>query len=133
MWKEAVVVALSCALSASYAFAAPDPPKCRGNRKLVGSCFTIHGRMREANGARPIRIWRIGTDRVLGAWEPSDDPDVASLPKGLEKILDEDHQIFADFIVCPLTKERDGEMQTVCVESATRIVRTLIPPSKKEW
>lgn len=124
---------LSSVLGATCSFASPEPPKCKGNAKLVGDCFTVHGRMREGNGGPGIRIWRIGTDRVLGVWEPGDDdPDVAWLPDSIHRKLDEDHQIFANFVVCPLTKHTEDELQIVCVESAAQIVTTVIPPQKKE-
>jgi len=71
---------------------------------------------------------------MLGVWEPGeDDPGVAWLPRSVYRKLDEDHQIFADFIVCPLTRQTEDAMQIVCVESATHIVTTVIPSQKKEW
>jgi hypothetical protein len=134
MWSKVLAVTLSSALGAACSFALPDLPKCKGNAKLVGDCFAIHGRMREGNGSPGIRIWRVGTDRLLGVNVPGeDDPDVAWLPDSIYRKLDYDHQVFADFVVCPLTKQTEDEMQIVCVESATRIVRAVIPPQKKEW
>ena len=134
MWRKALATALSVALTATCSLAAPDPPKCKGNSKLVGDCFTVHGRMREGNGSPPIRIWRIGTDRLLGVGVPGeDDPDVAWVPDEIYKKLDDDHQVFADFVVCPLTRQTEDAMQLVCVESATRVVRAVIPAQKKEW
>jgi len=90
--------------------------------------------MRLVNGGPAIRIWRIGTDRILGVWEPDEnDPNVAWIPDRIyEKVSDYDHQIFADFEVCPLTEQKPDDMQIVCVESATHIVRTLEPVEKPE-
>ena len=133
MWRKALAVVLAASLGGTCSLALPEPPKCSGNPKLVGACFTVHGRMREGNGGPPIRIWPIGTDRMLGLWEPTDDTSVAWLPESLYRKMDEDHQIFADFLVCPLTKQTEDKLQIVCVESAARIVRTIIPPSKREW
>jgi hypothetical protein len=50
------------------------------------------------------------------------DPDVASLPDVIYNTNIRDQVVFADFVVCPLTKEKPGEMQMVCVESATNLV-----------
>ena len=33
-----------------------------------------------------------------------------------------DTEIYADFTVCPFTKERPGAMQMVCIESAENII-----------
>jgi len=134
MWRKIGIVALGCVVGWNCPAAPPQPKKCKGNKRLVGDCFTVHGRMREGNGGPAIRIWRIGTDRMLGVWEPDEnDPDVAWLSERIYRMLDDDHQVFANFVVCPLTKKTEDEMQIVCVESATRIVRAIIPPQKKEW
>jgi len=67
-------------------------------------------------------IWRIGTDRFLRA----EDEEI-KLPDNLDKAVSKagdayGRDIFGDFEVCPLTKERPGEMQTVCVESTNRLI-----------
>jgi hypothetical protein len=60
---------------------------------------------------------------MFGVWEPGEgEKDVSWLPDTIADKLDYDHQIFADFEVCPLTKEKPGELQIVCVQSATHIV-----------
>ena len=135
IWRKCFMAAVCCLLGANWSFAMPQAPKCKGNKRLVGDCFTVHGRMRLGEGGPAITIWRIGTDRLLGVYEPGeDDPNVAWIPDRIyEKVSDYDHQIFADFEVCPLTKQKPDEMQIVCVESATRIVRTVIPLQKPEW
>jgi hypothetical protein len=43
-------------------------------------------------------------------------PNVKDLLKGF------DDQVFANFTVCPLTRERPGRMQIVFVKSATNVV-----------
>jgi hypothetical protein len=124
MWRKVLAVTLGSALSATCSYASPDPPKCKGNAKLVGDCFTIHGRMQAGNGTPSIRIWRVGTKRMLGVPEGDEDgdPDVASLPDVIYRTNILDQAMFADFVVCPLTKEKPGAMQLVCVESATHLV-----------
>ena len=89
---------------------------CSSDPDLVGSCFRVHGRISAYNGTPTLRIWRIGTDRLLGV-----DNDIP-VPESLSRRLDWDVDAYADFEVCPFTPEREGEMQTVCVESAEHIV-----------
>jgi hypothetical protein len=58
-----------------------------------------------------MRIWRIGTNRILGV---QDGP----LPIELGEKMDWDVQAWGDFEVCPLTRQRPGWMQMVCIESS---------------
>ncbi len=60
------------------------------------------------------------------------DPEIVSLPDVLEKTDILNQAVFADFVVCPLTKEKPGAMQMVCVESATHLVLSGAGPQKKE-
>lgn len=94
----------------------------------------------------PLRIWKIGTERVLGVFSgPSRFPPrntrqlfLPNLPANLSHIYgdrrnweppDDDREpnvswsddVFADFEVCPLAPEKKGKMQPVCIESAKNI------------
>jgi len=79
---------------------------CKGNPNQVGDCFTIHGRISLWNGTPSARIWRIGTRRILGVSEAHDP--VRRMPASLEEKLDWDTVIYADFELCPFTKEDLG-------------------------
>jgi hypothetical protein len=93
---------------------------CKKNPGVVDQCFKIHGRVRVVNGAGTV-IWRIGTDRLLEVEDEELIP--ANLSKALSKPGDVyGRDVFGDFEVCPFTKSRTGEMQMVCVESASRLV-----------
>jgi hypothetical protein len=121
-----------------------------GNRKIPcktsenGSlCYWTHGRLGVYNGNPSGRIWKTGTRRLLGVFNgPSHFPprtiadnESPELPLNLERAYEADHRrwkesgaryyefpvIFADFEVCALEPEKKGEMQAVCVESATNI------------
>ena len=122
--SKILVVTLGCLATANWSIAAPQTKKCKGSERLVGDCFMIHGRMQAGNGTPSVRIWRVGTTRMLGVPEGDvdGDPDVASLPDVIYNTNIRDQVVFADFVVCPLTKEKPGEMQMVCVESATNLV-----------
>jgi hypothetical protein len=49
-----------------------------------------------------------------------DDAEDPIMPEKLKQNWDE--TIYADFEVCPFTKEKVGEMQMVCIESASNIL-----------
>jgi hypothetical protein len=42
-----------------------------------------------------------------------------NLPEQIAQPLSWDSDLFADFTVCPFTSRKPGEMQLVCVDSAT--------------
>ena len=95
---------------------------CKSDPKVVALCFMVHGKMYNANGGSVARIWKVGTRRVLGV--------TRDLPKSLDAYMgDFDDVLYADFLVCPYTKEKAGAMQLVCVESATHIVKGRRPRS----
>ncbi len=68
------------------------------------------------------RLWVVSTKRLLGIRESGDE--VADMPKGLHDLMSWDREIFADFVVEPLTPYKEGVMQTVRVVSASKIVVT---------
>lgn len=88
---------------------------CKGDPDIVGACFTVHGRMAVYNGGPAYRIWRIGTDRILGLQD-----DI--VPESIAANLTRENAAFGDFYVCPFTKQKPGEMQFICVESASKII-----------
>ena len=104
------------------------------------SCYWIHGRLGFGNGTPALRLWKIGTHRILGiysgpsAYNPAAaDPDNGDnenpeLPANVERTFESSrsfglpNRIFADFEVCPLEPERSDAMQAACIESAKNIV-----------
>ncbi len=106
---------------------AQQPPNdygrsCREHPSLSGPCFTVRGRMNFYNGSHSVRIWRVGTSRVLGVSEQRFYAEgYNTLPPSVLKRLSWNSDLFADFVVCPFTREAPGIMQFVCVDSATRI------------
>jgi len=95
-----------------------DVTQCRGNLEVVGPCFSLHGAMAIGNGTPGLRIWHVGTKRVLGV-VPDEDP---IMPDGIRKHLALGVTIYADFELCPFTTRRPGWMQMVCIQSATNVV-----------
>lgn len=101
--------------------AAESPRECQSNAKLVGACYIVHGRATFGAGTPALRIWPIGTKRMLGvtAGPVADDADDPIVPKSLA--FDPKKQAFGDFEVCPFTPERKGHMQMVCVQSVKNL------------
>jgi hypothetical protein len=88
---------------------------CVRNPKLVAKCFDVHGRLSFYNGAPSARIWKIGTKRLLGVHD-------SVLPGQLGlRMTSSNMQAFGDFRVCPLTREKPGVMQIVCIASARHV------------
>jgi hypothetical protein len=107
-------------------------------------CYWTHGRLSVANGNPSLRIWRIGTHRVLGVFNgPAHfpprtiaDDENPELPRELYRAYEANNRAqmkatgimwalppaaFADFEVCPLEPEHKGWMQPVCIECAKNI------------
>jgi len=109
--------------------AAEVTPLCKGSPLVVAACFTVHGRLSLANGAFTVRIWPVGTHRMLGVadgdgkmhWE-----DGPVLPKAVIRILASRPRgevgVFGNYELCRLTREEPGHMQSVCVENASQLV-----------
>ena len=115
------------AFAAIFLFAIPifgQTRDCKGNPKVVGACYVVHGRATYGDGTPALRIWPVGTKRMLGvtAGPVADDADDPIAPSNMLKSPNDIEAIFGDFEVCPFTPERKGHMQMVCVQSATKLV-----------
>ena len=90
---------------------------CETNYRIVDECYETRGRLQTANGNPSVRIWKVGTKRVLGVINEN----LENLPKKVKEKFSFGVFVFADYKVCPLTKEKPGRMQMVCVESMKNI------------
>jgi len=98
---------------------------CKTRTDLVGACRVVHGRLMAYNGTPSFRIWIVGTKRLLGVFEIEigDNPERPLMPERIGDLTGfMDHEVYADFEVCPLTEEKPHAMQMVCVESARHVV-----------
>lgn len=96
---------------------------CRAHPQLIGRCFNVRGRLSTYNGAPALRIWRVGTRRMLGISEQRFSvAGYRNVPADIESQLNQDVAIFGDFLVCPFTRSRPGEMQLVCIEAGKNLV-----------
>src|SRR5664279_1330199 len=114
MKRVIVTLLLSAPLLASQ-------PVCKPNPKVIGACYVVHGRLGLGGDTVTLRLWPVGTKRMLGATGGSvpDDAVDPICPSGL-KLPSESEVIYGDFEVCPFTQDRKGAMQMVCIESASR-------------
>ena len=95
---------------------------CREHPQLVDACFKVRGRLAVYNGAPALRIWKIGTKRMLGISEQRFAiAGFRNIPEDLQNKIDQDKFLYADFVVCPFTKSQPNEMQLVCIEKATNV------------
>jgi len=96
---------------------------CREHPQLIGKCFNVRGRLSTYNGNPAVRLWNIGTRRVLGVSDQRFSlAGYRNIPEDLAKQLDGKSNVFGDFLVCPFTRPRPGEMQLMCIESAKNVL-----------
>ena len=95
---------------------------CKSSPEVMDKCFVVHGRLFVANGTPNIRIWRVGTKRILGVFNGAGEAESDSLlPVSVEKALQPDPfqtEIYGNYEVCPLGQDRAGRMRPVCIEQA---------------
>jgi hypothetical protein len=125
-------VACFLIIMAGFTTAVAAAPKCKGNPKVIGACYALHGRLSRGADTVGLRLWPVGSERMLGVTggPTLDDADSPIWPPEL-KFTSGDEDIYADFEVCPFTPERKGAMQLVCIESATHVVVKRAPPAKE--
>jgi hypothetical protein len=102
--------------------AAAAGPRCATDPRVVAVCTRLHGKLFAANGTPTFRIARLGTTRILGISDEANGlpPAIATLMLIHGDALT--MRIFADFRVCPFTRQRPGAMQFVCVDRASHVV-----------
>ena len=103
---------------------------CQGSPKITGQCFAVRGRLGVYNGI-PLRIWIVGTHRMLSVRSADTDDEEDGLPTPALNLLKQgapgEFVVFGDYKVCPLAKKHAGWMRPVCVESASRLQAVKTP------
>jgi len=108
---------------------------CRESPKVVDQCFTIRGRLIIYNGGWQLRIWPVGTKRLLAVVDPNGIwDDTTSQESGAPYMTPEvkkalnfgDNAVFADYTLCPLTKDIPEHMRHVCMVDAKNIVSVIM-------
>ena len=96
---------------------------CREHPQVNGSKFVVHGVMQVWNGAPSVRIWKIGTKRILGVSEGTYYRDgFCNMPTWLAEKLNTENDIIGDFVVYPFTPDKAGVMRLVCVDTAYNLI-----------
>ncbi len=108
--------------------------------EIAHSCYWARGRLSLANGNPSYRLWKIGTNRLLGIYSgPAAfngraqgnyalDNERPQLPSNVEDTLWNSVKgpwpniLYGDFEVCPLNGEKPETMQAACIESAKNLV-----------
>ena len=117
-------LALMIAYNAIAGSRLTEAPSCRTRSDVVGACFRVHGRLSVYNGTPSIRLWPIGSKRLLGVLDPIDAssaPGPTVMPDDIKLKLDWNKDVFGDFFVCPLNRKQPGRMQTICLESGKHL------------
>jgi len=119
-----LVLLITSAIGAPRSSALPRVEKsCREHPRLIGSCFSVRGRLSIYNGAPALRLWRAGTRRMLGISEQRfAEVGYRNVPEDIASKLNQDVTISGDYVVCPFTRSQLGEMQLVCIESGKNLV-----------
>jgi hypothetical protein len=124
MIRRTITVALTgCALLLAVAASAQEA-SCRLSARRVGACFTVHGRLYFSVTSPEIRIWRVGTHRVLGILAPDGNDQGVLSEAMLERLWggrDRPGQIWGDYEVCPLSPDQPAKMQMACIADATKL------------
>ena len=111
-----------CTLIGSSALAQSG---CAGDKRLVGACFKVHGRL-SVGADSWVELWPIGTKRLLGVMDI--DSRAPFMPEQVEKMLTPHTEVYGDYLVCPFTQSKPRVRQYVCIESAEHIVVEPIGP-----
>lgn len=153
--RGVVIAALAlCALAAQVV--AQEAPKRKVPCKTpenASSCYWTRGRITCCNGNPAMRMWKVGTMRILGifsgpnAWQADvEDSLHPQLPSNLEEAYEAEYKrrmavkdrdaadtepVFGDFEICPLEPERPGWMQSVCIESARNLFFQKLAPASR--
>lgn len=119
------ILALQVSASDRPVHARKIPCKTEAN---ATSCYWTHGRLQYWNTRPALRLWKTGTNRLLGIYSgPSvnfhgddnlDNEHPELPPKIARGVRLNQSLVWADFEVCPLEPEKRGVMQAACIEAA---------------
>jgi hypothetical protein len=141
--RYALIAVLALCAIATQALPQRSTPKRKIPCKTpenAASCYWTHGRLNFYNGAPSYRFWKIGTKRILGVYSGPDrypprtdkDSQRPEFPAEIDKVFRPPiNTVYANFEICPLEPERKGEMQAVCIESASNIAVEGFKPKQR--
>jgi hypothetical protein len=95
---------------------------CKDHPQVIGSCFDVYGRLSVYNGAPTLRIWKTGSKRMFGVSEQRFHQEgYTNIPEEIRNRVNFETDLIGNFLVCPFTRLRKGEMQMICVESGENL------------
>jgi hypothetical protein len=122
MWRVLFISLLSVLPAVAGSATVVEEKSCREHPRLVGKCFRVHGRLSVYNGAPALRLSNFATKRVLGISEQRFAlAGYRNVPEEVTSNVDQDKSLIADYVVCPFTPQRRGEMQMVCIEKVRNL------------
>lgn len=112
-----IILLLSVACFSQQDTSSVNCKPCRKHPGVIGPAFKIRGVLSYWNGAPGVRIWKVGTKRILGVSEGRFYREgYCNLPKWLPTITF-DEEITGDFVLYPFTKDKPEEMRLVCIDT----------------
>jgi hypothetical protein len=121
MMRIAAAIGILVWLMPSSILAEEGAGWCARRIQLAGPCTTVHGRLQFTNGTPGLRVWVVGTKRVLGL---AGEEGAELLPDQLRALLADGVALYGDFAICPVTRSDPGVMQTICIQAGRRLVRS---------
>ena len=121
--KTAALLTVSLLILLHPVASSAQKAPCKSNPKVVAACYSIRGRLSMGADTARLRLWPVGTKRMLAVTDGPmlDDANGFITPAGMQ-FPDIDKDIYGDFTVCPFTPEQKDHMQMVCIESARHLV-----------
>ena len=122
-----ILAALITSVAVPPAEAVNFQQQCLASPVILGQCFVVHGSLTVADGTPTFRIWKIGTNRILGVldYTGTKNEDSQILPLSVWSLLKADPfgtTVDGDYKVCPLTKSEPDQMQMVCMAGAEHLI-----------
>ena len=85
---------------------------------FIAPCRQFRARLTGGADNIAVRIWPVGTRRVLGYAGAALR---CKLPENIESLMERETTIFADVTIRPVSRDIPGHMQFVCIASATHV------------
>ena len=85
---------------------------CQTDPDLAGACYSIRGRVGLGPNGLTMRLWQVGTEKMMNLGE-------GMLPDELSSLVTPGTRVYANMIVCPLASGIPRTQPTVCIESAS--------------
>jgi hypothetical protein len=104
------------------AFADEAGQSCKTSHNLVGTCFSVRGRLFVADNSGGIRIAADGIDRLYAVLDRQSAQGEQAVPAAIQLMLAKAPAAIAgDYLLCPFDKMPVGRVQAVCIQEAMHL------------